>query len=59
MLVGCSIQSSQVEQRVVELPANDPNSLAYSTYFVGNERSVQIDNNVYYFTGDQFLTADW
>ncbi len=43
----------------VTFPANDPYTLAYSTYFVGQERSVQINSNVYYFTGGNFLTASW
>jgi Beta propeller domain len=43
----------------VTFPANDPYTLAYSTYFVGRERSVQINSNVYYFTGGNFLTASW
>jgi hypothetical protein len=43
----------------VTFPAGDPYTLAYTTYFVGQERSVQINSNVYYFTGGNFLTASW
>jgi hypothetical protein len=40
-------------------PANDPYGAAYSQFDVGQERSVQIDANVYYFTGGGFLSAVW
>jgi hypothetical protein len=43
----------------VTFPTNDPYTLPYSTYFVGQERSVQINSNVYYFTGGKFLTSSW
>ncbi len=40
-------------------PANDPYGAVYRQFDVGQDRSVQIDANVYYFTGGGFLSAVW
>jgi Beta propeller domain len=43
----------------ISFAVDDPYTIAYSEYFIGNDRSVQIDGNVYYFSGGRFLTAGW
>jgi hypothetical protein len=34
-------------------------TLPYTSYDVGAERAVQINDSVYYFSGGQFLTSPW
>jgi Beta propeller domain len=43
----------------ISFAADDPYTLWYGEYYVANDRSVQVEGNVYYFSGGQFLTANW
>ncbi len=40
-------------------PATNPYSLAYGEYDLGQERSVQIESFVYYFSGGSFRVSSW
>jgi uncharacterized secreted protein with C-terminal beta-propeller domain len=39
--------------------ATDPYATVYGKYALDQDRAVQIDANVYYFTGGQFMAANW